>query len=455
MSQWTSSNKYGKSLFQRIFGGYGELLSIKGTARYAIGAVIASMPFPMVGMCITISVQNIYGSYTLAGTLSAVQAISLAILTPIFGKLIDRFGQTRVSIPRVCAWIVAAVTLMTCIQLRMPEWILYCIVPFMACIPPWGAMSRARWTYLLKNRENSSEKINRAMGFSSILDEAMWMICNPLSSILAVISGVLSFSVTGICVIVGAILFLGVRAAEPPNQSDMARELGVTRKEYRAQLAAKAAQLSGHNLSDSERDITEDNSIFSVGYIAICATWFGLGAFQSATGISIIAFAKEQHVQSFTGFVFACFSASALVGATLYGAKDWRIALWKRFYFCIVVVALGLSSFIFARSIGVIMLTYLIVGVCQSPIWINGNQIILHLVPPARFTEAVAIMGSMNSIGVSVGNSIAGYFIDLYGSHGGFITVSVLAVLAVIISLTGMKQIREATMKPMLTSVEV
>lgn len=28
--------------------------------------------------------------------------------------------------------------------------------------------------------------------------------------------------------------------------------------------------------------------------IAVCATWFGLGAFQSAASISIIAFATEQ-----------------------------------------------------------------------------------------------------------------------------------------------------------------
>ncbi|WP_418969752.1 MFS transporter [Alloscardovia omnicolens] len=449
MSQLTSSNKYGKSIFQRIFGGYGELLKIPGTARYAIGAVIASMPFPMVGMCITISVQRIYGSYTLAGTLSAVQAISLAILTPLFGRLVDRFGQTKVSIPIVVVWMVAATTLMTCIQLHVPQWILYFLVPFMAFIPPWGAMSRSRWTYLLKNKENSSEKINRAMGFSSILDEAMWMIGNPLSSILAVISGILSFSVTGVFVLIGAVMFLSVRSAEPPSQTDMARAAGISRKEFRQQEAERAAAINGEKLGSKKA------SIFSFGFIAICVTWFGLGAFQSASGISILAFAKEQNVQSLTGFVFACFSFSALIGATLYGAKSWSIPLWKRFYFCIVVVALGLSSFIFVKNIWTVMVIYLIIGVCQSPTWINGNQIVLHLVPPARFTEAVGIMGAMNSIGGSIGNSLSGYFIDQYGAHGGFVTVSILAAIAVVIALAGMAQIRDATLKPMLTNIDV
>ncbi|WP_018142731.1 MFS transporter [Alloscardovia criceti] len=450
MSQFTSSNKYGKSIFQRLFGGYGELLSYPHTARYSVGAVIASMPFPMVGMCITISVQNIYGSYTLAGTLSAVQAIALAILTPVFGRLVDRFGQTKVSVPIVIVWMIAAAALITSIQLHAPEWILYLLVPFMAFIPPWGAMSRARWTHLLKNKENSSEKINRAMGFSSVLDEAMWLVGNPLSSILAVISGMLSFSVTGIFVAIGTIMFLGVRSTEPPSQTDLAREAGVTRKELRAQEAARAAELSG-----DARDGKKKSSIFSIGFIAICATWFGLGAFQSASGISIIAFAKEQDVQALTGFVFACFSFSSLVGATLYGAKSWSIPLWIRFYFCIIVVALGLSSFIFAKNIWVIMVAYLFIGVCQSPTWINGNQIVLHLIPPAQFTEGVGIMSAMNSIGGSIGNSIAGYFIDQYGSQGGFITVTALAFVALILAFAGVKQIREATLKPILTSVEV
>ena len=54
-------------------------------------------------------------------------------------------------------------------------------------------------------------------------------------------------------------------------------------------------------------------SIWGPGLIAVCVTWFGLGAFQSATGISIIAFATEANMKQYTGFVFACFSFSSLI----------------------------------------------------------------------------------------------------------------------------------------------
>lgn len=162
-----------KSIGQHLFGGYAELLRIPHTARFSVGSVIACMPFPMVGMTITISVQHYYGNYSLAGALTAVQAIALAVASPVLGKLVDKFGQRQVSIPTIIVWMIAATALVSCITARVPSWILFCIVPFMAAIPPWGAMSRQRWTTLLKG---DTEKTNRALSLSGVFDECMWVI---------------------------------------------------------------------------------------------------------------------------------------------------------------------------------------------------------------------------------------------------------------------------------------
>ncbi|OZG64758.1 MFS transporter [Bifidobacterium eulemuris] len=465
-----------RDLGRRLFGGYAELLRIPHTARFSIGSVIACMPFPMVGMTITISVQHFYGNYSLAGALTAVQAISLAVVSPVLGRLVDTFGQRRVSIPTIIVWMVAATAMISSINAHAPEWVLFCIVPFLAAIPPWGAMSRARWTRLLKG---DSERTNRALSLSGVFDECMWVIGNPLASTLAVISGLLAFSFTGMCVVIGALMVLTELSTEPPSQTDLAREAGMTRKEYREHEAAKAAALKTETIAETVRrekraqGASEDEiraaievalaeqataakeSIWGPGLIAVCVTWFSLGAFQSATGISIIAFATEQDMKQYTGFVFACFSFSSLVGALLYGAKNWTIPLWKRFYFCLAVVNIGIGTFMFAQHLWVIMLIYLVIGVCQAPTWINGNQLMLHLVPPTRFTEGVAWMGAMNSIGSSAGSAIAGQFIDRYGSHGGFTVVTVLALASLVIAFIGFKQIKSSTEQPTLTEVAV
>ena len=442
-----------KNLTQRLFGGYAELLRMPHTARFAIGSVIACMPFPMVGMTITISVQHYYGNYALAGALTAIQAIATALVSPLLGKLVDIYGQRQVSIPTIIVWIIASTSLVTAITHHAPEWVLYAIVPFMAAIPPWGAMSRGRWARLLRG---DRERTDRALSLSGVLDECMWVVGNPLASTLAVISGLLAFSFTGMCVIVGALMFLTERTTEPPSQTQLARNAGLTRAQYREREAQQAAALQEATLEgNTGKSKHSHGSIWGPGLIAVCATWFGLGAFQSAAGISIIAFATEQHMKQYKGFVFACFSLSSLAGALMYGAKNWMIPLWKRFYVCLAVVNLGIGSFLFAKHLWVIMVIYLVIGVCQAPTWINGNQLMLHLVPPSRFTEGMAWMGAMNSIGSSMGSAIAGVFIDRAGSHGGFTVVTALAIGSLLIALTGIRQIKSSTETPTLTEVEV
>ncbi|MCI1984612.1 MAG: MFS transporter [Bifidobacteriaceae bacterium] len=478
-------------LYKRLFSGYAELLSTPHSPRFAVGAVVAAMPYPMIGMTITISVQHYYGSYGLAGTLTAVQAIALAVFGPVLGKLVDRFGQRKVSIPTIAVWMVAAIAMVTSITTHAPVWLLFMIAPFLAAIPPWGAMSRTRWTHALKGEPR---KIETALSLSSIFDECLWVVGNPLASILAVISGILAFSFTGVCVVIGALMFLGEVSTEPPSQTDLARAAGLSRKEYRAELSRRISQPASSPAAVAGTAATNEfvavqdaiaaeeaegattggktpgraarvlkhlhfggksDSIMGPGLLSLCATWFGLGAFQSATSISVIAMAKEQNMQQFTGFVFACFSISSLIGVTIYGAKHWQIPLWKRFYFCLAVLVVGMCSFIFTSHLWMIMIIYLIIGVCQAPTWVNGNQIVLHLVPPARFTEAVAWMSAMNAIGGSMGSSVAGGYIDQFGSKGGFATVFAFAIAAMAIAFIGFKQIRTSTERPMLTEVSL
>jgi MFS family permease len=444
----------------RLFGGYAELLHMPHTARFSIGSVLACMPFPMIGMTITIAVQHYYHNYALAGALAAIQAIAMAVVGPLLGKLVDKFGQRQVAIPTVIVWLIAAGAMISCITARAPQWMLFVIAPFMAAIPPWGAMSRSRWTHLLKG---DRVRTDRAMSLSGVFDECMWVIGNPLASALAVVSGTLAFGVTGACVVIGALMFLTELTTEPPSQTTLAKQSGLTRRQYRQREAAKAEELRSSaskktqelRSSASAKSERVKQSIWGPGLIALCVTWFGLGAFQSAASISIIAFATEQSMKQYTGLVFACFSISSLCGAIVYGAKNWITPLWKRFYFCLAVVNIGIGTFLFARHLWVIMIIYLIIGVCQAPTWINGNQLLLHIVPPTRFTEGVAWIGAMNSIGGSVGSAIAGIFIDRSGSQGGFLVVTLLALLSLVLAFVGFRQIKSSTETPTLTAITV
>lgn len=81
----------------------------------------------------------------------------------------------------------------------------------------------------------------------------MWIIGNPLASTLAVISGLLAFSFTGVCVVIGALMFLTELTTEPKSQTQLAREAGLTREEYRKREAAKAQKMRERDAADRAR----------------------------------------------------------------------------------------------------------------------------------------------------------------------------------------------------------
>lgn len=440
----------GGSLFHRLFGGYAELLRIPHAARFTVGSVIACMPLAMISMAITISVQSIYGSYTLAGALSAVYSITYAIMGPQLGKIADRFGQRVAAIPTIIIWVIASQVFIGAANARVDEWVLFCLAPFLAFIPPWGAMSRARWRHLLNGDE---KRISTSLSLCSVFDECMWVIGNPLSSTLAVISGALAMRFGAVCAVIGAVMVLTELSTLPPSQSQLAASEGISRKEYRALQAEREARelnvtpgtLDGGS-SRAKAAKPAKASIWGPGMIALCAVYFGLGAFQNATSVSIVAFAREISMPQVSGMVIACFSASSLIGALFFGAIRWKIPLWRRFYTCLVVLAFGIGSMVAAPALWMIGGIYLICGLCQAPTFINGNEIVVHLVSPMRFTEAVAWTSTLYSIGCSTGSAIAGPFIDLYGHTGGFAMVTVLAVVTLAIALVGLKQIKSSTL---------
>ncbi|MED7618700.1 UNVERIFIED_CONTAM: MFS transporter, partial [Bifidobacterium breve] len=153
------------------------------------------------------------------------------------------------------------------------------------------------------------------------------------------------------------------------------------------------------------------------------------------------------------GLVFACVSIRWVIGDLVYSAKNWWIALWKHCYFCLAVVNIGISTFLLAKHLWVIMIICQIIGGCQAPTWISGSQLMLHLVPPSRLTGGMAWMGAMTSIGSSAGSAIAGQFSYRMGSYGGLIVVTPLALASRVIALLGFRQTTASSGQPPLTGV--
>lgn len=357
-------------LIHRLFGGYAELLRIPACGalhRWVGGRVHAARHDQHVHYHRRAAdLRQLHDRRRALGRLLRL----VRAARPQLGKLADRFGQRAASIPAIIIWVIASQVFIAAATAHVDEWILFCIVPFLAFTPPWGAMSRTRWRYLLRGDE---KKISTSLSLCSAFDECMWVIGNPLSSTLAVISAALAIRFGAVCAVIGAIMVLTEVTTLPPSQSQLTRHGCAERREVApvgGVLDAGADAATGRRRLQARgraNPVTRPQSIWGPGMVALCAVYFGLGAFQNATSVSIVAFAREVGMPQVSGLVISCFSFSSLVGALFSGAIRWKTPLWRRFYTCLVVLCCGLSLFVLAPSLWVIGAIYLAAGLCQAP----------------------------------------------------------------------------------------
>ncbi|MDR2348345.1 MAG: hypothetical protein LBD90_07005 [Bifidobacteriaceae bacterium] len=75
---------------------YLDALRARGAKRFVAAGLVARFPAAMIAIGVTMMISALYGEYALAGVVTAVYTIALAVGAPIVGRLIDRHWQARV-----------------------------------------------------------------------------------------------------------------------------------------------------------------------------------------------------------------------------------------------------------------------------------------------------------------------------------------------------------------------
>lgn len=455
-------------------GVYASLLRIPHAARSVVTGVVGQFPFPFLGMGLLIGIRDGYGSYTLAGVVSAVMALTSAVTGPIVGRLIDARGQRPVGLPLATFWIGSILFMSAALALHWPSWVIVAGGVLLGTSVPYTSMVRARWTYVLRDHPG---RLNSALSLTSILEEMMWVIGNPTATVLATSVALLSPMAAAVVAILISIWgFLLDNSLEPPVQASPAQPAdGVAgAPEDRAPSGENRGSAVGPGAGDDSTTthrtapdgatgaagVPEDRartrpSLLTVGFVALLAIQVAYGAFVAATNVSIVALAAELGRPGASGLVVACFSLASMVGALGYGARVWESPLWVRFYVGMAIVTVGSSLLLLSHTLTSAALILAVAGLAQAPTVVNVNQLLIRMTPPARFTEAMAMLGAMFVIGMAVSNLVAGRMVDLMGSHGGFLALAGFAGTALLIGLASMRPIRRATTTPSLPDLTV
>ena len=429
---------------------YLNLFKVPGAKSFSISAALARLPMSMISLGIVLAINHLYGDWTSAGTLSAVYVMAAAVATPIFARLFDRYGQRMVGRVALPLSVVTLAGFASAVLFTFPMWSLYILAALMGLTQfSFGALVRTRWTWVLrrdsdKDTATKTTMLASAYSFESAIDELIYVIGPVFATFLATaVHPVSQLFVPLFAMILGGTVFFALRSAAAPamkvEQVEVTASSEVSfaptvRNETVAQEERRHQRVHTRRSPIALMRTMRTRTALGFPGMALLVLSFTVFSMSfSAYDVSLVAMTKAAGEEYIVGVVMATFAGGSLVGALIYGSRQWRGSLWMRYLLCLTVLTLGFISFTFVRSnLVALCIAQFLTGLFVSPTFATCNMIIEDSVPGIYLTEGLSWLSTSSAVGSSIGSTLAGVFIDRVGVDAGF-SIPWAAVLATVI----------------------
>jgi MFS family permease len=404
---------------------YLRLLRHGPAAKPFIAAFIARLPMAMAPIGMLLLIQHERGAYSTAGFVTGAYAIGSAAGTPVWGRLMDRFGQTRVLLPTSLTSGSLLVLLAVASVTGTPTGLL---VTFSALAglsyPPISPALRTAWRVVFP--DPVERRVAFALDATSI---ELIFVGGPL-----LLSGLLAFSapVVPLLVTAGLMVVGGVAYC----RTDAARQ-------SRPQRLDSTSGLRGGTPAGRPRNRGPRSAITASGVAALLVVMLALSVGFGQLDTSLAATAGEllggtQRV----GLLFAAIAGGSAFGGLAFGARRWSFEERRAVPILLGLFALflGLMALMMSAahaSLWVIMPLLFVTGSSIAPTLIMQQNLLDHLAPTQQLNEAQALLSASNTTGAAAGTALAGILIDFPGldwSFGGAAIASALAALIATLS---------------------
>lgn len=389
-----------------MFGKYVAVLKTPGALRFSAAGFLARAQMSMIGLGAVLLLQAERGSYALAGGISAVYALSMAVISPQASRLIDIFGQRRILRIQIALHVPMMATLIVLAMTSVPAWILFVLAFFTGGVQPnVGALVRARWAAKL----TGTGSLRTAFAWESMLDEVIFVAGPPLATflVIAVFPSAAMVVATAI-LLVGTWWFASLKDTEP-------KPVGRRRGQARQRPAIALA-----------------------GVAAVALTYVFVGGIFGSFEVTTVAFAQQHGHKGVAGLLLAVQSLGSLAGGLVFGALTLRASLIKQFLAMLSLLALVMLPLPMLTTIPLLAVGSLVGGVAVAPVLISGMSLIERIVPAARLTESMSWPTAGLAVGLSISSPVAGFIVD---GHPASMAYWVTAGCAIAAALTGMTQL--------------
>src|SRR5687768_6806031 len=133
---------------------YRALLALPGARRPVIASAVGSMPIGMFGLAILLLSEEATGSFAVAGRVVGAFGIGNALGAVTQGRMMDRFGQTRVLRAAAVAHALACTVLVIAtLGNAGMGWLYASAVAGGLALPQLPAAMRSLWSVLARDQE--------------------------------------------------------------------------------------------------------------------------------------------------------------------------------------------------------------------------------------------------------------------------------------------------------------
>jgi MFS family permease len=379
--------------------GYRPLLRTPGAAAFFLTAAAGRMGIAMTGLGLLWLLHARTGSYGTAGIATAGFALAEALIGPHLARLVDRFGQTR-----VLPWCLLAhgAAIAGVLASTSPVSAIACAICAGAAIPQLGALSAARWAYLLRGAR--ADELPAAFSLESLANATAFLLGPVVATSLgaaghaAWASGIAATLVVG-----GGAALTAQRRTAPP-------------------LAAQS--------SDSE------HSLLRPGFLILALLNLAIGLYFGTMGVSVSAFATQHHVPSAAAPILAISSLSGLLSGWLYGRRPHRTRPHRQ----LVIAAACLTG------------TALLLPLAKSPTWLGAAMVLTEAavpptlvvlnvltescVHPTVLTQAFTWNNSTSAAGSALAAFLAGHTADKLGASAAFALAPAAGLVLLALAVT-------------------
>ncbi|MFF8935716.1 MFS transporter [Streptomyces paradoxus] len=382
--------------------GYLEILRARHAARLLVGTLVGRLPNATAAIAIVLFVRAEGGTYSLAGALAAVYGVANAVGQPVLGRIVDLRGQPRVQLPAaVLSGLAMAVFAFSGIG-SLP--LAYAAVAGAGLFtPPLEGGLRALWPSVLRRED----QVHTAYAMDAVAQEVMFTV-GPLLVTLCVSlwSAQAALLVLNVVGVLGA---LSVVVSEPSR-------------------AWRSAPREAHWLG----------ALRSPGLLALLAAFLFIGMALGSITVASVPYADDHGGDAVYGWLMAALGFGALVGGTVYGARQWAGEPARRLRVLVaLLVVCYLPLMLMPDAVPMVALTAL-AGVFLAPAIACAFVLVDRHAPRGTVTEAFSWLVTTFTVGHSVGTGVAGPVVEVGGALWGFAVPAVAGgVSLLVLTATG------------------